>query len=219
MGESDAALKLHGYYRSSASFRLRIGLNLKGLEAGFVSHHLRHNEQRAPAFLALNPQGFVPALEIDGEGLTQSLAILEYLDETHPEPPLLPSDPIGRARVRAMAQLVACDIHPLNNLRVLRYLRDPLGQDEAAVKVWYNHWIAEGFQALEALLATRPRRGRFCHGDTPGLADVCLVPQVVNAGNYELDLTPYPTLQAIHAACLELPAFERALPKNQPDAE
>ncbi len=216
---SAAPMRMHGYFRSSAAFRLRIGLNLKGLRPELAYRHLRHNAQRAPDFLALNPQGLVPALEVEGVVLTQSLAILEYLDEVHPDPPLLPRDALGRARVRALAQLVACDIHPLNNLRVLRYLRDPLGQDQATVEAWYNHWIAEGFAALETLLSSSPDAGRFCHGDALTLADVCLVPQVVNAATFKLDLAPYPTVRAIHAACLALPAFERALPKNQPDAE
>ncbi len=212
-------MKLHGYYRSSASFRLRIAVNLKGLSPELAYRHLRRGEQRAPDFLALNPQGMLPALETEGRVLTQSLAILEYLDEIHPQPALLPADALGRARVRALAQVVACDIHPIDNLRVLNYLRDPLGHDEATVQAWYNHWIAEGFAALEAMLARNPATGRFCHGDAPTLADVCLVPQVVNAGSFKLDLSPYPTLCAVQAACLQLPAFERALPKNQPDAE
>jgi maleylacetoacetate isomerase len=212
-------MKLHGYFRSSASFRVRIALNLKRIDYESVAHHLRRNEQRAPEFLALNPQGFVPALDDEGDVLTQSMAIIEYLDETQPNPPFLPGHPGDRARVRALAQLIACDIHPINNLRVLRYLKDPLGQDEAAVQRWYNHWIAEGFAAFEALIAEDDRTGEFCHGDEPGLADICLVPQVVNSQNYALDLTPYPTLRRIHDRCMTLDAFQRAHPKRQPDAE
>ncbi|HTK35235.1 MAG TPA: maleylacetoacetate isomerase [Caulobacteraceae bacterium] len=209
----------HGYYRSSASFRVRIALNLKRIEHEAAYHHLRKSEHRAPEYLALNPQGLVPALEVDGVVLTQSLAILEYLEETHPEPPLLPADALGRARVRGLAQLVACDIHPIDNLRVLRYLRTELAQPEPTVQAWYNHWIAEGFAAMEPMLATSPQTGRFCHGDTPTLADLCLVPQVVNSRNFGLDLSPYPTILRIFDACLAMPEFETAMPGNQPDAD
>jgi maleylacetoacetate isomerase len=212
-------MKLHGYFRSSASFRVRIALNLKQIDYTAVAHHLRRNEQRAPAYLALNPQGFVPVLDDEGDVLTQSMAIIEYLDETQPNPPFLPGHPGDRARVRALAQLVACDIHPLNNLRVLRYLRDVFGRDEPAIAGWYNHWIADGFAAFEALVADDDRTGRFCHGDAPGLADICLVPQIVNSQNYALDLGPYPTLRRIFEACMEMDAFQRAHPKRQPDAE
>jgi maleylacetoacetate isomerase len=210
---------LHGYFRSSAAFRVRIALNLKNVAYDTMPHHLRRNEQRAADYLRLNPQGLVPTLEIDGRVLHQSLAIIEYLDETVPEPPLLPREPVARARVRALAQIVACDIHPIDNLRVLRYLRSPLGQDEATVQAWYNHWIAEGFTAMEALLAGHPATGVFCHGDAPTLADICLIPQVVNAGNYKLDLAPYPIIRRVFDAAMALPAFARALPANQPDAE
>ena len=173
---------LHGYYRSSASFRVRIALNLKKIEHENAYHHLRKNEHLQPGLSGAEPvQGLLPALEVEGAVLTQSLAILEYLEETHPEPPLLPRDPIGRAHVRALAYAVACDIHPVDNLRILRYLRDPLGHDEPTVQAWYNHWIAEGFKAIETMLAQSPETGRFCHGDAPGLADVRLVPQVVNS--------------------------------------
>ena len=213
-------MKLYGYFRSSAAFRVRIALNLKKLnyESAFI--HLRRGDQRQPGFLDINPQGLVPALEVDDTLLIQSLPIIEYLDETHPEPPLLPSDAKGRARVRALAAMVACDIHPINNLRVLRYLLRPLGQDEAAVETWYNHWIAEGFGALERLLAEGGRTGRFCHGDTPGLADIVLVPQVFNANRYQsLDLTPYPTIVRIYQTCLGIDAFAAAHPDRQPDRE
>jgi maleylpyruvate isomerase len=211
-------MKLHGYFRSSASFRVRIALNLKGIAYDDAFYHLRRSEHLTPEYLALNPQGLLPSLEDGGALLTQSLAIVEYLEETRPEPPLLPKDPVARAHVRAMAQVVACDVHPLDNLRVLRYLRHEMAQPEDKVQAWYNHWIAEGFKALEPLLA-RGGAGRFCHGDAPGLADVCLVPQVVNSRNFGLDLTPFPTVARIAETCLAMPEFERALPKNQPDAD
>jgi maleylacetoacetate isomerase len=218
--EEGSIMQLYTYFRSSAAFRVRIALNLKGLayEPHFV--HLRRAEQAAPDYLALNPQALVPTLETDGEVLTQSLAIIEYLDETHPEPPLLPGHPGDRARVRALALAVACDIHPLNNLRVLRYLGERLKQDEAAIEAWYNHWLKLGFAAVERLLAEDGRAADFCHGDQPTLADLCLVPQYFNAHRYpSFDLAPYPTMRRIYDNCLKLPAFERALPKNQPDAE
>ena len=210
---------LHGYFRSSASFRVRIALNLKKIAHENAYHHLRRNEHQTPEYLALNPQGLLPALEVDGAVLTQSLAILEYLDETHPQPPLLPADSLGRARVRALAYAVACDIHPVDNLRILRYLRTPLGHDEPTVQAWYNHWIAEGFSAIETMLVSSPAPGRFCHGDTPTLADLCLVPQVVNSRNFGLDLSPYPTILRIFDACLAMPEFESAMPGNQPDKD
>ena len=212
-------MKLHGYFRSSAAFRVRIALNLKKLDYESVSVHLRRGDQRKSDFLGVNPQGLVPALEEDGQRLIQSLPIIEYLDESHPEPPLLPRDAAGRARVRGLAAIVACDIHPLNNLRVLRYLLRTLGQDEAALASWYNHWIAEGFGAIEALLAGVRRTGRFCHGDAPGLADIALVPQVVNAERYRLDLAPYPTITRIFETCMTLDAFAAAHPERQPDFE
>jgi len=212
-------MRLHGYYRSSASFRVRIALNLKGLPYESIPHHLRHNEHHAPDFLKLNPQAMVPVLEAEGTKLAQSMAIIEYLDETVPEPALLPKAAADRAYVRSLAQIIGCDIHPINNLRVLRYLRQTFNADEAAIGTWYNHWIAEGFAALEEVLANDQRTGDFCYGNKPGLADICLVPQMVNAANYKLDLTPYPKLRSIFANCAALPAFAAAHPSQQPDAE
>ena len=211
-------MKLYGYSRSSAAFRVRIALNLKKLDYDSAFIHLRRGDQSQPGYLGVNPQGLVPALDIDGERLIQSLPIIEYLDETHPEPPLLPRDPAGRARVRGLAAIVACDIHPLNNLRVLRYLHRQLGHDEGDVETWYNHWIADGFAAFEGLLA-RHRVGPFCHGDRPSLADIALVPQVVNAERYRLDMAPYPTIARIFDKCMTLDAFAAAHPQLQPDYE
>ncbi len=210
-------LKLYGYARSSAAFRVRIALNLKGLahEDGFVD--LRRGEQTAADFLALNPQGLVPAL-VDGDlVLTQSPAILEYLDEKWPEPPLLPATPAERARVRALALVVACEMHPLNNLRVLNYLTDDLGLDKADRLKWYRHWIATGLSALEALTADHPATATFCHGERPTIADICLVPQIFNAKRFDCPLDPYPTLTRISDTCLALPAFDQAQPSKQPD--
>jgi len=212
-------MKLYGFFRSSAAFRVRIALNLKRLDYESAFIHLRRGDQRQPGFLEVNPQGLVPALETDGQVLIQSLPIIEYLDERHPEPPLLPGDATGRARVRALAAIVACDIHPINNLRVLRYLQRPLGHDQAVIAAWYNHWIDSGFAALERLLAGDPRTGIFCHGGLPGLADIALVPQVVNAGRYNLDLAPYPTIVRIYESCMKLDAFAAARPERQPDQE
>jgi maleylacetoacetate isomerase len=212
-------MKLYGYFRSSAAFRVRIALNLKRLDYESAFIHLRRGDQRQPGFLEVNPQGLVPALETDGQVLIQSLPIIEYLDERHPEPPLLPGDAAGRARVRALAAIVACDIHPINNLRVLRYLQRPLGHDEAAIATWYNHWIDIGFGAFEELLVGDPHTGVFCHGDVPGLADIALVPQVFNAGRYSLDLAPYPTIVQIYESCMKLEAFAAARPERQADQE
>jgi maleylacetoacetate isomerase len=212
-------MKLYGYFRSSAAFRVRIALNLKKLDYENAFIHLRRGDQAGPEFLTVNPQGLVPALEMGDQLLTQSLAIIEYLDEIHPEPPLLPRDASGRARIRALAAIVACDIHPLNNLRVLRYLHRPLGHDQKAIEHWYNHWITSGFDAFERLLADDPRTGNFCHGDTPGLADIALVPQVYNAHRYPLDLTHYPTIMRVYENCKTLDAFAAADPDRQPDRE
>jgi maleylacetoacetate isomerase len=212
-------MKLYGYSRSSAAFRVRIALNLKKLDYDGALIHLRRGDQSEPAYRGINPQGLVPALDIDGERLIQSLPIIEYLDETHPEPPLLPRDAAGRARVRALAGIVACDIHPLNNLRVLRYLHREFGHGERDVETWYNHWIAAGFAALEDLLATDRRTGRFCHGNAPTLADIALVPQTVNAERYRLDMSPYPTIARIFQTCMTLDAFAAAHPRQQPDYE
>lgn len=212
-------MKLYGYFRSSAAFRVRIALNLKGLDYETAAIHLRRNDQSKPDYRRVNPQGLVPALEDDGRTLIQSLAIIEYLNETHPEPPLLPKDPAARARVRALADIIACDVHPINNLRVLRYLTHKLGHDEAAIAAWYNHWIAAGFEALEPLLAQDAGTGAFCHGDAPGLADIALVPQVVNAERYRLDRTPYPTVARIYETCMKLEPFAAAHPSRQPDYE
>jgi maleylacetoacetate isomerase len=212
-------MKLYGFFRSSAAFRVRIALNLKGLAYDGVSIHLRRNDQAKPDYRGVNPQSLVPTLEDGGETLIQSLAIIEYLDEIHPNPPLLPQTPGERARVRALADIVACDIHPINNLRVLRYLTHSFGRSENDIAVWYNHWIEAGFQALEALLARDARTGTFCHGDRPGLADIALVPQVVNAGRYQLDMAPYPTIARIYDSCTALAPFQAAHPDNQPDRE
>ncbi|MFO1397191.1 MAG: maleylacetoacetate isomerase [Burkholderiales bacterium] len=213
-------MKLYDYFRSSAAYRVRIALALKGLapERAFV--HLRRGAQRDEGYLAVNPQGLVPALVTDGgDVLTQSLAIVEYLDETHREPPLLPADPVARARVRSIALAIACDIHPIDNLRVLRYLVHTMGVSEQQKDAWYNYWIDVGLEALERRLASEPATGRCCHGDTPTLADICLVPQLANARRVNLDLTPYPTLVRIDAHCRSLPAFAAADPARQPDAE
>lgn len=211
-------MKLHTLFRSSAAFRVRIALNLKGLQYTSVPKALLKNEHRTPDYLAVNPQGLIPALEIDGTALSQSLAIIEYLNEREPNPPLLPTDPIARAHVRSMALAVACDIHPLNNLRVLNYLKDQLGQDENAVNTWYRHWITEGFQGLEAQAREHSRSKRHLFGDAVSIADVCLVPQMFNARRFKADLSSFPTLVSISEHLESLPAFAAARPDAQPDA-
>lgn len=207
---------LHGYFRSSAAWRVRIALNLKGLTADARFHHLRKGEHRLPDYLAINPQALLPSLALDdGSVLTQSLAICEYLDEVHPEPPLLPADPIERARVRAFAQVIACDIHPLQNLHVLKAL-SASGQSGDQVQTWARDVIETGFDALEALIDGRP--GPFAFGDRPTLADICLVPQIGNARRFGVEMR-YPSLERADAACAALPAFIDARPDRQPDAE
>jgi maleylpyruvate isomerase len=214
-------MKLYTYFRSSAAYRVRIALNLKGLAYEAVPVHLLRGggEQLAAPYRAVNPAGLVPALDDNGIVLTQSLAIIEYLEEVHPLVPLLPQDAVGRARVRALAQTIACDTHPLMNLRVLKHLKGPMGLSEEQKMDWYFHWMAEGMRALEAHLERDGDAGRFCYGDTPTLADCCLVPQVYNAQRFEIDLAPYPNVARIAANCADLPAFKAAHPSAQADAE
>ena len=211
-------MKLYNYFRSSASFRVRIALNLKGLSYEYLPLHIRKPEDQK-RLSALNPQTLVPILHDGEHQLTQSLAIMEYLDETHPNPPLLPKNAAERARVRALALIVACEIHPLNNLRVLGYLTNTLGVSEEAKNQWYRHWIALGLRAFEAQVAGSSLSEKFCHGDTPGLADCCLYPQLANARRFECDLSGYPTLLRIESNCEALDAFKNAAPSRQPDAE
>lgn len=212
-------MKLHSFWRSSAAYRVRIALGLKGLPYETVPRHLGRGEQHANAFTAANPQGLVPMLEDGDLALGQSLAIMEYLDERYPLPPLLPADPVGRACVRWLAQAIACDIHPLNNLRVLKYLRGPLAQDDEGVNAWYRHWIAVGFAGLETLAQRHSADGTRLYGHSVTLADVCLVPQMFNARRFACDLGAYPTLVAIDRELQTLPAFAAASPERQPDAE
>lgn len=212
-------MRLHQFFMSSASYRVRIALNIKGQPYESLPVNLRSAEQLAPEFSALNPAQLVPVLEHEGESLSQSLAIIEYLDERFPDPPLLPrTSAADRAYVRQLALTIACDIHPLNNLRVLKYLRDPFGQGDAARDAWARHWIELGFAAIEARLAASPRRGRFCFGDSPTLADVCLMPQIANALRVKTDLSPYPAIRAIEQNCAALEPFRRAHPMAQPEA-
>jgi maleylacetoacetate isomerase len=211
-------VKLYSYFRSSAAYRARIALNLKGLAYETVSIHLTKDggQQFRPDYTAVNPQARVPALVLDdGEVLTQSLAIIDYLDETHPAPPFLPADPVERARVRALAHTIACDIHPLNNLAPLKYIKSSLGKDQSAIDEWYRHWILLGFETVEAAL----RPGPYAFGSQVTLADICLVPQVANARRFKVPLDRFPKIVAVDAACMTLPAFEKAKPENQPDAE
>lgn len=215
-------MKLYGYWRSSAAYRVRIALNLKGISAEQFSVHLVRNggEQHKAAYIALNPLELVPTLvvddELDVDALSQSLAIIEYLDEIHPQSPLLPASALERAHVRAMALTVACEIHPLNNLRVLQYLTQTLGADDTAKNTWYHHWVASGFTALETLLTRHS--GRYCFGNAVTLADLCLVPQVYNAQRFNVDLTPYPNIMRVWAECNQLEAFANAAPERQADA-
>jgi maleylpyruvate isomerase len=207
---------LYGYALSSASFRVRIALALKNIAYSSVIKNLRVGEHRIAEYLNVNAQGFVPALQTEaGDVLTQSVAIMEFLDEQYPDPPLLPLDAVARARVRALSHTITSDVHPLNNLRVLRYLEDKLSLDKATRDAWYRHWIELGFEALERWLVRDAATGRFCHGDSVTMADLCLVPQVFNARRFSVDLLPYPRLVAIDAACRELPAFQGAAPDKQ----
>lgn len=211
---------LHSYFRSSTSYRLRIALNLKGIETDYRSHHLKLGEQRSDAYLRVNRQGLVPSLELaNGTVLTQSMAIIEYLDETIPEPALLPKDPETRAKARATAQMIACEIHPVNNLRVLEYIRSEFGVGDSKVASWFRHWVDTTFVPLELMLAERETAHRFCFGETPGLADICLVAQVANNARFDVDMSAYPVITRINAACMELDEFRKAAPAAQPDAE
>lgn len=214
------SLKLHSYWRSSAAYRVRIALNLKGLAYETVPVHLvrEGGEQHAEAFRELNPQGLVPVLLHGHRVLRQSMAIIEYLDETWPTPPLLPATARDRARVRGLAQAIACEVHPLNNLRVLQFFEHEWNVPQPEREEWVRHWIAEGFAGLERMLADNPSTGGFCEGDVPSMADCLLVPQVYNAQRFGVDLEPYPTIRRINAACLALPAFDAARPERQPDA-
>ena len=216
-------MKLYTYFRSSAAYRVRIALNLKGIAYDSIPVHLLQDggQQLLPAYRAVNPSALVPALDDEGAILTQSLAMLEYLEETRPAVPLLPADALGRARVRALALAIACDAHPLTNLRVLKYLKNTLGLSDEAKQEWYRHWMAEGLAAVEALLAQGDPEGKnlFCHGDRATMADCCLVPQVFNAQRFAIDLAPYPRVARIHAHCAALPAFAAAHPSRQADAE
>ena len=214
-------MKLFTYFRSSAAYRVRIALNLKGLDYEAVPVHLLRDggQHLADDYLSVNPSGLVPALQDDEITLTQSMAILEYLEEVHPMVPLLPRDAIGRARVRELAQIVACDIHPVNNLRVLRHLVHELKLSEEQKTAWIRHWIGEGLASLESHLARDPAAGPFCHGAAPTIADCFLVPQVFNAQRFDIDLGAYPNISRIYALCVDLPAFAAAHPSQQPDAE
>lgn len=211
-------MKLYNYFRSGTSHRLRIALNLKGLQAQYVAVDLRTEQHLTDEFKALNPQGLVPALEWEGKVLIQSPAIMEWLEETHPAPALLPSDVQARVHVRALAALVGCDIHPINNRRVLEYLRKQFGADDGAVNAWCATWISDGFDAFEALLAADNQRGDFCFGHAPTLADVYLIPQVESSRRFKVDLSKWPLISAVDAACAKLDAFRLAAPVLQPDA-
>ncbi|MFS4437460.1 maleylacetoacetate isomerase [Paracoccaceae bacterium GXU_MW_L88] len=211
-------MRFYGYFRSSSAYRCRIAFNLKGLEPEFVSVGLREGAHKTPDFLEMNPQGLVPVLDTGKTKLAQSMAILEWLDETFPDPPLLPAGATACAQVRAFAQIIACEIHPLQNLRVLNFIKSEYGLDQKGADAWCQHWIAEGLAACEAIAAAQDHGGDFVFGDTPGLAEICLVPQMFSADRFGLDTTPYPRLRAVHAACEALPEFADAHPMRQPDA-
>jgi maleylacetoacetate isomerase len=214
-------MKLYTFFRSSASYRVRIALNLKKISYEQAPIHLRRGggEQLTPAYTAINPQALVPTLEDGGKFLTQSLAIIEYLEEKYPQPPLLPSDPAEKALVRSMAMIIACEVHPIQNLRVLNHVKKEYGQTDEQVNRWAQHWIDLGLSALEQTLVSQTRRGKFCYGDTPTLADICLVPQLGNARRYGCDLAKYPQILAIEKNCMAVAAFADAAPEKQPDAE
>ena len=211
-------MKLYNFWRSGTSHRTRIALNLKGLTTEYVAVHLVKEEHLKDDFKAINPQQLVPALDTGSEVLIQSPAIIEWLEEKYPTPALLPSDPKGRAQVRALAAIVGCDIHPINNRRILEYLRKTFGADDAAINTWAGTWISAGFDAYEALLAADTQRGRFSHGDSPTIADCYLIPQIESARRFKVDLTQWPLIMAVEKACMELEAFQKAAPKQQPDA-
>jgi maleylpyruvate isomerase len=214
-------MKLYTFFRSSASYRVRIALNFKGVSYEQAPIHLRRSggEQFTAAYKAVNPQALVPALEDNGKILTQSLAIIEYLEDKYPRPPLLPADPADKALVRGMALIIACEVHPIQNLRVLNYVKKEYNQTDDQVNRWAQHWINLGLTALEQLIAAQPKRGKFCFGDTPTLADICLVPQLGNARRYGSDLSQYPNILGVEKNCMTLPAFVNAAPEKQPDAE
>jgi maleylacetoacetate isomerase len=211
-------MKLYNYFRSSASFRVRIALGLKGLPYEYISVHIAKGEHKKPEYASLSADTLVPLLDMGGDKLSQSMAIIEYLDETHPTPALLPADALGRAKVRALAQSIACEIHPLNNLRVLKYLVRELKLDEDAKNAWYRHWVRDGLLSFEKQLAQLPP-SKFCYGDTPTLADCCLVPQIFNGQRFNCDFSGLPRTMAAYDACMQLPAFDKAQPKNCPDFE
>jgi len=220
-------MKLHNYFRSSASFRVRIALALKGLSYEYIPVHLARGDHKLPDYTGISSDGLVPLLEVEGERLSQSMAIIEYLDETHPQPPLMPADALGRAKVRALAQSIACEIHPLNNLRVLKYLVRELKVEEEAKNTWYRHWVRVGLESFERQLATLDAQRRqaglkpsvYCWGDTPTLADCCLVPQIFNGKRFDVNLDGLPLTMAAFNACMQLPAFQQAQPTNCPDNE
>ncbi|WBU59894.1 maleylacetoacetate isomerase [Paracoccus albus] len=211
-------MKFYGYFRSSSAYRCRIAFNLKGVQPETVFVNLREGLQKSDDFRSLNPQGLVPALEVDGNVLSQSLAMIEWLDETNPAPPLLPGTAIERAHIRAFAQIIACEVHPLQNLRVLNYIKQNHGQDQAGADGWCQHWIAEGLAACEAIAAAQSHGGGFVFGDSPSLADICLAPQLFSADRFGLDTAPYGRLNEIRATCEAMPAFKDAHPSRQPDA-